>query len=93
MLVARMFIELRLHDSSSLKEKRQVLRSVKDRLRQRFNVALAEVGAQDEWRNVELGIVSVAGERRELDKTVEKLTHFLDGDGRFDILHRDVEIS
>jgi uncharacterized protein YlxP (DUF503 family) len=88
-----MYIQLRLHDSSSLKEKRHVLRSVKDRLRQRFNVALAEVGAHDEWRNAELGIVSVAGERRELDKIVEKISYFLDGDGRFDIVHRELEIS
>ena len=93
MLVARMFIELRLHGAASLKDKRQVLRSVKDRLRQRFNLAVAEVGAQDEWRAAELGLVSVAGERRELDSLMERITRFLDDDGRFDVVHRDLEIS
>lgn len=88
-----MFVELRLHEASSLKDKRQVLRSVKDRLRQRFNLAIAEVGAQDEWRMAELGVAAVAGERRELDSLVERVSRFLDEDGRFDVVHRDLEIS
>ena len=93
MLVLRIALHLRLHAADSLKEKRSVVRSVKDRLRQRFHVAIAEVGAQDQYRLAELGVAAVASDRRELDRLLTKLTTFLDQDGRFDLVHRDAEIS
>jgi uncharacterized protein YlxP (DUF503 family) len=86
-----MFVRLRLEAASSLKDKRAVRRSVRDRLRSRFNVAVAEVGAQDEWRTLELGIVSVGSDRSVVDGELEAITRFLDSDVRFEMVERDVE--
>jgi len=91
MVVLRMRVQLRLNSSSSLKDKRMVLRSVRDRLRNRFNVAVAEVGAQDEWRVAELGIVSVGSDAKIVDAELQAITRFLDHDVRFEMVERDVE--
>ena len=56
-------LELRLELSHSLKDKRQVLRSLKDRLRSGRNVAVAEIGFQDLWQRALLAVVTVASDR------------------------------
>lgn len=91
MVVLRLEVHLRLHEAASLKEKRLVLRSVRDRLRNRFNVAVAETGAQDEHRQIELGIVSVGSDRRVVDSELSAITRFLDSDVRFEMIERHVE--
>jgi uncharacterized protein YlxP (DUF503 family) len=91
MVVLRMYVQLRLAAATSLKDKRMVLRSVRDRLRNRFNVAVAEVGSQDEWRVIELGIVSVGSDGKVVDAELSAITRFLDSDVRFEMVERDVE--
>ena len=49
MYVGILVIEMFIYSSNSLKEKRIVLRSLKDRLKNKFNVAVAEIGFQDKW--------------------------------------------
>ncbi len=90
MVIASLAISLRLFAASSLKEKRMVAQSVKERLRNRFNVAVAEVGAQDQWRTLELGVVTVGSDRVVVEREIEALTRFLDGDVRFEMIERDV---
>jgi uncharacterized protein YlxP (DUF503 family) len=91
MLITSVRFSLRLYASSSLKEKRFVLSSVKQRLRNRFNLSISEVGGQESWREAELGIALVTQEKAQADSTLEAVTRFLDGDGRFEIVHRLVE--
>ncbi len=68
MLVALLSIELHIPEARSLKDKRMVLRSVKDRLK-KFNVAVAEVEHQDLWQRAELGVVTVATAAELVDRT------------------------
>jgi uncharacterized protein len=60
MVVASAEIELHIPASRSLKSKRQILRSLKDRLRSRFNVSVAEVEHQDLWQRASLGVAVAA---------------------------------
>ncbi|HXN65512.1 MAG TPA: DUF503 domain-containing protein [Candidatus Acidoferrales bacterium] len=60
MPVGLLTLELLLPEAHSLKDKRQVLRSLKDRLRKRFNVAVAELEHQDLWQRAVIGIVTLA---------------------------------
>jgi uncharacterized protein len=55
--------ELRIEGASSLKDNRQVVRSVKDKLRARFNVAVAELEETDLWQRATIGVVSISGSR------------------------------
>jgi len=54
-------LELRIEGAQSLKDKRQVLRSLKDKLRNGFNVAVAELDTNDLWQRATLGVVSISG--------------------------------
>lgn len=55
-------LELRLEDSHSLKDKRHVVKSLKDRLRHKFNVAVAEIDYQDLWQRSVVAAVTVSGD-------------------------------
>jgi len=62
-MIAYLTLEIRIEGAHSLKDKRQVVRSVKDGLRSHFNVAVAEVDASDAWQRATLGVVSISGSR------------------------------
>lgn len=73
-------LELLLPDSGSLKDKRMVVRSVTQRVRNRFNVAVAEVDSQDEWEVATLGIVCVSGDRRHANEMLSKVVAFIESE-------------
>ncbi len=64
-------LELHLPHAHSLKEKRMVLRSLKERLRARFNVAVAELEHQDLWQRSVLGVVSIANDQKAIESLFE----------------------
>ncbi len=66
-MIAFLTLELRIEGAHSLKDKRQVLRSLKDRLRSHFNVAVAELDHTDLWRRATVGVVSISDSRDYLD--------------------------
>ena len=63
MPVAILTLELRIEGARSLKDKRQVVRSLKDKLRQGFNVSVAELDQTELWQRATLGIVSISSSR------------------------------
>jgi len=74
-MIAFLTIELRIEDAQSLKDKRQVVRSLKDRLRASFNVSVAELDASNLWNQATVGVVSISDSRDYLDglmKNVER---------------------
>ena len=72
-LIGLLTIELYFPDSHSLKEKRMVVKAIKDRLRSRFNAAVAEIGYQDLWQRALLAAVSISAERRILETLLEAM--------------------
>jgi uncharacterized protein len=66
MIVGSLRVRLLVRESRSLKDKRQVVRSIKDRLRHRFNVSIAEVEAQDHRQLAVLGLAMVSNEASHL---------------------------
>ena len=73
MYVSCSSIKFFLHGNRSLKEKRRVVRSLKDRLKNNFNVSVAEVGDQDIWQNLHMGIVAVNSDPKYLEGQMRKL--------------------
>jgi uncharacterized protein len=67
MPVGLLTLEIQIPYSHSLKEKRAVLLKVRDRLRQRFNVAVAELDHQDVWQRATLGVVSISDSQKYLE--------------------------
>ncbi len=66
-MIAYLTLEIRIEGAHSLKDKRQVVRSVKDGLRTHFNVAVAEIDPSDAWQRATLGVVSISASRDYLD--------------------------
>lgn len=66
-MIAYLTLEVRMEAAHSLKEKRQVVRSVKDGLRSHFNVAVAEIDPSDAWQRATLGVVSISASRSYLE--------------------------
>jgi len=63
-------LEIHIPDARSLKDKRQVLRSLKDKLCAHFNVAVAELDHQDTWQRSQVGIVSISSDAGHLEQSL-----------------------
>lgn len=92
MLTGIAVIELHVHDSHSLKAKRGVVRSLAGRLRNRFNVSVAEVGGQGTWQRATLGLAMVGNEEPALRRGLERAIDFVEGTHLAQVLSSDVEI-
>jgi len=69
MPIGLLTLEIHIPDAQSLKDKRQVLRSLKDRLRARFNVAVAELAHQELWQRARVGVVSISSDGKHLEES------------------------
>ena len=78
MIVGILELELRLFDAMSLKDKRRIIKSLKDRISNKYNVSVAEVGDQDVWQSLHLGIVAVSSDAPYLDGLLEQVVSFVD---------------
>jgi uncharacterized protein YlxP (DUF503 family) len=92
MVVGTLKIELHLAENRSLKGKRKVVRSMVDKVKSRFNVAIAEVGANDKWQKIELGVCAVGNDRRHIDSSLNHILGFLDSLYLAQIVHTEMEI-
>jgi uncharacterized protein len=73
MPVGLLTLELHIPDAQSLKDKRQVLRSLKDKLRRQFNVAVAELDHQDVWQRSVIGVVTLSNEEKHVNEVLQKV--------------------
>jgi len=93
-MIAFLTLELRIEAAQSLKDRRQVVRSLKDRLRAHFNVAVAELDATGLWNRATIGVVSVSDSRSYLDglmKNVERQATRIANNGGAEIADSFVE--
>ncbi len=79
MIVGLITWELHLDACHSLKEKRQIVKSLKDRLHQRFNVSAAETDHQDVWQRAELSACVVSTDRRHAEQVLREADRLVDG--------------
>ena len=73
MPIGLLTLEIHIPDAQSLKDKRQVLRSLKDRLRARFNVAVAELDHQDTWQRAQVGVASLSNDPAHLEQSLRQV--------------------
>jgi len=72
-VIAFLTIELRIEGAQSLKDKRQVVRSLKDKLRAGFNIAVSELDATDLWQRATVGVVSISDSKDYLRGLMENV--------------------
>ena len=92
MVVGTLKIEFLLSDNRSLKGKRKVVRSMVDKVKTKFNVSVAEVGSNDKWQKIELGISAVGNDRRHIDSSLNHILGFLDSLYLAQIVNTEMDI-
>ena len=84
-------VQIYLPESSSLKDKRQVVKSLKERIRSRFNVSVAEVDFTELWQRSSFGIAVVSNAMDHAQEVMSKVVDFVERDGRVQVLEVLVE--
>ncbi len=90
--VALGMVELHLPDVESLKGKRHVLKGLKQKVRVRFEVAVAEVDHQDKWQRVTLAVAYVSDDSRHANEVVSKALDFIEANVEGMVIQESVEL-
>ncbi len=85
-------VELFIPESQSLKDKRQVLWGLKDRLREKFNLSVAEVDGQDLWQKAVLGLACVANEGRYVNQVYDQALNLIRSVPTVEIVRSRIEL-
>jgi uncharacterized protein YlxP (DUF503 family) len=87
-------IDLRFPETFSLKDKRRILKSVKDRVHARFNVSIAEVGDNDSWRACSLAVTCVSNSAAQVNSVLSNVVRYIETE-RLDaeLVDYNIEIS
>ena len=90
--VALGLVELHLPDVLSLKDKRHVLQGLKEKVRARFEVSVAEVDHQDLWQRATLALAYVSADGRHANEVITKAMDFIEDNVAGQVLDTSVEI-
>jgi uncharacterized protein len=92
MIVGLLTLEIVVYDATSLKDKRRVVVSLKDRIRGRFNVSIAEVGHLDSRQRATLGVALVANDARFVHGCLDKIVEYVRATGPASLLDFQKEL-
>jgi uncharacterized protein YlxP (DUF503 family) len=90
MIIGCLSFELYFPYSHSLKEKRQRLNKLRDRLKTKYNVAFAELDYQNKWQRARIGIVTLNNRRNIIDKTFQRILQEIEDNIDGEILSKEV---
>ena len=86
-------VSLHIPSSQSLKDKRRVLKSIKDRVRAKFNASVAELGGQETWQRAVLGFAMISNDHQYLEEASQGIVAMIEGYDEAYICEKDFKIS
>ena len=92
MIIGAVYLEMLLLDSGSLKDKRMILRSLKQQVRSRFNVAIAEIDDHDKWQRTTLACVSVGTSKASVNSLLSCAAQFIEMHKHIQLLDYELEL-
>ena len=92
MIVGLLTLDLHIHESHSLKEKRFVIKSLIDRIKNKFNVSVAEVDANDLWQRSIIGIACVSNETVMINKVFEQIKNLVISNHSVELINATTEL-
>jgi hypothetical protein len=92
MIIGVLQLELSIGDAMSLKDKRRVIKSLKDRIANNCNVSIAEVGALDSHRRSILGVAMVGNDKSYVEGGLSKLVDFVRSVGNVDLVDYQIDL-
>ena len=93
MHLGTLVITLHLHDTQSLKDKRQIIKSLVETTRQKFNISIAEVDDLDSWRRAQIGIACVANDKRYVNQVLDKVLDSIESNPSVDVGEVSLELD
>jgi len=78
MFIGSVVFDLHIPYANSLKSKRMVVKSFKEKLRSKFNVSVAEIGGQDTWQTAQIAVVTVAQDQHQVEKSIQSIVNFVE---------------
>ncbi len=93
MFIGTGIIEIYISESRSLKDKRGVLKSIMKRTQNEFNISIAEVGNNDDWKRGEIGFSVVGNDRRYINSKIDKMLRFIDDLYLAEVVNSRIEIT
>lgn len=85
-------LALLVRSAHSLKEKRRVIKSLKERLRQSFNISIAEVGSQDVWQSADLGVAMVGTDPQYVNQVLSQVLNRIEAERDVEVVDSQLEI-
>lgn len=85
MIIGVLTVSLLIADSNSLKDKRQVIKSILDRIRNSYNVSAAELGELDTWRRSEIGVACISNDQKVANHVLNKVLGIIESDPRVSV--------
>jgi len=85
-------VDLLIPGNASLKGKRKVLRKIIDRVKNRYNISISEIGDNDLWQRSQLGLSVVGNDSRHINSSLDKIINFIDGMNVAEIIRSEIEI-
>ena len=92
MIVGVCHLDVIIPENRSLKGKRQVIKKIIDRVKNRFNISIAEVGDNELWQRSQLGMSLVGNDRRFVNSYLDRVVNFIEAMNIVDIAHSELEI-
>ena len=92
MIVGVLQLNLFIPQADSLKSKRRILKSLKDKIRQRFNISIAEVNSSNKWQSAMYGVSCVNSDRRMVNSILSKVVNLVDRQHTVELVDYSIEL-
>ncbi len=92
MTIGVLQLSLFMPQANSLKSKRQILKGLKEKIRRKFNVSVAEIGCLEKWQGQMLAVACVNSDRRLLNSVLSKVVDLVDAQGAVELLNYTIEM-
>ncbi len=92
MVIGAAHLQIRIPGNRSLKGKRKIVKSIINRLKNKFNISISEVGSQDMWQRCEIGISTVSNSGAKVESLLDKVLNFIEASYEVEILEVNIEL-
>ncbi|WP_257349999.1 DUF503 domain-containing protein [Pseudalkalibacillus decolorationis] len=91
-MIGSLKCECHIYDAHSLKDKRSVVKKVTQRLKNNYNVAVAETDHLDLWQRFEISVATVSKDKQMIEKELQKIIKFIDRFDEFELTSYEIEL-
>jgi uncharacterized protein YlxP (DUF503 family) len=92
MHIGTLTIVVRMHDTQSLKDKRQIIKSLIETTRRKFNISIAEMDDLDNWRQATIGVACVANDSAHVNRVLDKVLDTMESNPAIDVAGVELEM-